>query len=124
MTNFARVPVIPGPVLEIFSGEKLFPMHPSLASTWFEAPEGVDQNYVFDGKEFSIPVINVDGVNAPAELSATPYSAASNIPVLKELAVFDTKKIRAITDALLTGDLSRLRNLESEAAVLRSQLIR
>ena len=51
--TYARVPVVPGPVLEIFEGETLFPMTPVLAATWHLAPAGTIGGMIFDGTNFS-----------------------------------------------------------------------
>ena len=59
MPNFARVPVVPGLVAETFGGQNLFPMTPDLASTWYECPEEVTQGYFYDGKTFSVAVMDV-----------------------------------------------------------------
>ena len=56
MTTFARVPVVPGPVLEVFVGNQLFPMHASIASTFRACPDGVQQGWNYDGTTFTAPV--------------------------------------------------------------------
>lgn len=55
MALFARVPVVPGKVLEVYEGDELFPMTEELAVTWYLAPEGVSQGYNFDGNVFVAP---------------------------------------------------------------------
>ena len=42
--------------------------------------------------------------------------------IKEQLNLIDQKKVRAISDSLLTGDTSKLRQLEEEATALRSQL--
>lgn len=56
MKTFARVPVVPGEVLEVYVGDELFPMVPEFAATWYEAPDGTEQHYHFDGTNFTPPV--------------------------------------------------------------------
>lgn len=46
-----------------------------------------------------------------------------NRPILMELAALDTKKIRAIEDALVYNDLTKLQELSAQSATLRSKLI-
>lgn len=58
MTTFAHVPNVPGPVKEVFVGDKLFDMHKDFAATWFKAPDGIDQHWNFDGKKFTQPKDN------------------------------------------------------------------
>lgn len=58
MPKFAHVPVVPGPVKEVFVGDKLFDMHREFAETWYKAPDNVDEHYHFDGKKFMPPVDN------------------------------------------------------------------
>ena len=58
----------------------------------------------------------------PAEIEENKKNAldAANAAVLSALAAIDNKKIRAITESILTGDNTRLEALEAEAAVLRT----
>ncbi|GEM_PF-4998741 len=61
---------------------------------------------------------------SPAEVTVHKKDVLDreNAVVMAKLAARDTKKARAITDALLTGDKTRLEALEAEAAVLRGQI--
>ena len=45
-----------------------------------------------------------------------------NLSIIAQLLEIDQKKVRAITDAVLNGDLSRLQALEAAAIALRAQL--
>jgi hypothetical protein len=61
--------------------------------------------------------------NLPSAVAHMFESKTSpNEALLKELELIDGKKIRAMTDAILTGDNSRLHNLENHAALLRLHL--
>lgn len=62
-------------------------------------------------------------IEAPAEPSDEEVAGQlHNAGILRELVEIDRKKIRAITDRLLTGDKTRLDALETHAALLRGQL--
>lgn len=56
--KFARVPLIPGEVKEVYIGEKLFPMYPDLAKDWYEAPHDVIEGDIYNGFGFekTIPI--------------------------------------------------------------------
>lgn len=54
--RFARIPTIPGEVVEVFSGTKLFPMHPDLIGSWYVVPEEVQEFWTYDGFKYSPPV--------------------------------------------------------------------
>lgn len=59
-----------------------------------------------------------------AELGPTVVTPEQrNAQIIASLAEVDIKKVRAITDAILTGDTLRLQQLEAEAAALRAQLV-
>lgn len=54
---------------------------------------------------------------------ATPKAPSARATQIKAtLLEIDLKKIRAITDAELTGDKTRLQALEAQAAALRTEL--
>lgn len=55
-------------------------------------------------------------VDAPALVQS---SNIAFVPVKQQLLEIDAKKIRAITDAILTGDKTRLQQLEEAAVLLR-----
>lgn len=61
-----------------------------------------------------------DGI--PPELQTAYNKTANNAPILNQLFQLDSKKIRAISDALLTGDNTRLLQLEQQAILLRPHL--
>lgn len=65
-------------------------------------------------------------LNVPAAVAATQAAnakAAQAAAILVALAAIDQKKVRAITDAVLAGDKTRLAALEAEAEALRAQLL-
>lgn len=64
-----------------------------------------------------IPPVQVDLGPSIKQLEDEAYNAK----VQAELDDIDRKKIRAITDALLTGDTVKLEGLELHAAALRKQ---
>jgi hypothetical protein len=111
MKTFAFVPTVPGLVHEVFVGDQMFEVHEDIAVLWYEAPSGTKVGDQFDGSNW---------------VSATPQSpvgAPSRINQIKsDLANIDLKKIRAMTDAMLTQDLSRLQALEAEQVSLRAEL--
>lgn len=47
---------------------------------------------------------------------------ASNAPILAALQAIDAKTPRAVREALISGDITRVQALEEEAAELRLQL--
>lgn len=51
-----------------------------------------------------------------------PVPAKSAATVKAKLARIDSQKIRALTDFILTGDKTRLQELEDQAAALRAEL--
>ena len=51
-----------------------------------------------------------------------PTAEQLNAPIYAQLAAIDAKKIRAISEAILTQDTSKLAALEDEASKLRLQL--
>lgn len=53
MTTFARVPVVPGRVFEVYIGDAMFPVCAEIAATFYEAPDGTVEGYMFDGTTFS-----------------------------------------------------------------------
>jgi hypothetical protein len=58
-----------------------------------------------------------------ADQPAAPKPPSARITQIKAaLLEIDLKKIRAITDAELTGDKTRLQTLETQAAALRTEL--
>lgn len=59
MTTFARVPIIPGKVLEIYIDSVLFPMHSALADTWYTAPTGTVEGDNYDGTNFTSGAITL-----------------------------------------------------------------
>lgn len=63
-----------------------------------------------------------------AEIDARRFSIFSievqNAPILAALADIDKKTPRAVREAFLTGDNSRVLALENEAVVLRAQLVK
>lgn len=66
----------------------------------------------------------IDGDTMP-DVGTRPYTPAElNAPILAQLAEIDDKKTRAMTDALLNNDKTRLAALEAEAATLRGQLVK
>lgn len=61
------------------------------------------------------------------DAEVTPYvptPAELNAPIVAQLDEIDAKKIRALSDAILTGDNLRLQQLEAQAADLRAQLVK
>lgn len=68
-------------------------------------------------------LISADKKGNPILIDPPPLTAEQlNAPIYAELAAIDAKKIRAISDAILTQDNSKLIQLEDEAKALRSQL--
>lgn len=47
-----------------------------------------------------------------------------NAPILAALEVIDAKTARAVREALVTGDKSRVQQLETDAGALRAQLVK
>lgn len=58
--------------------------------------------------------------NTAASAPAAPNPRIAEIK--QALSAIDAKKVRALTDAQLTGDKSRLQTLETQAQALRSEL--
>ena len=71
-------------------------------------------------------VHNKDGSirEEPFELNIPPEvrKESRKLEIMSLLSEIDRKKIRAITEAILTGDTARLRQCEAEAEVLREEL--
>ena len=68
------------------------------------------------------PMPAVDWVYADGAFSAyTPTKEEQNALLTSRLAAIDAKKVRALSDALLTGDKTRLTALEADAATLRAK---
>ena len=61
---------------------------------------------------------------SPSDIEINTKNAleAMNAPVLRALVEIDNKKIRAISEFLLTGDKTRLEALEAEAVTLRATI--
>lgn len=57
-----------------------------------------------------------------ASIKAQRVTQANKV-VQDQLDAIDKKKVRAMTDATLSGDKTRLAQLESDAAALRKQLV-
>lgn len=57
----------------------------------------------------------------PEEQAAADERYRFNLAIDYQLQSIDLKKIRAVTDWILTGDKAKLEALEQHAAVLRSQ---
>ena len=53
-----------------------------------------------------------------------PSKAELNVSILEKLDLLDTQKIRAISDAILLADKTKLQALETQAADLRKGLIK
>jgi predicted component of type VI protein secretion system len=53
----------------------------------------------------------------------TEVAAARKAQIQADLQSIDERKVRALTDALLHGDMTRLETLETQAAALRSELV-
>lgn len=62
-------------------------------------------------------------VAADRVFTSEEQKAMHNAPLLLQLAEIDARKVRAMTDAILSKNTARLAALESEAAALRVQLI-
>jgi len=60
-------------------------------------------------------------INLPSKRPSKNAAAAASI--MLQLADIDNKKIRALTDAILTGDKTRLSQLEQAAVLLRPHII-
>ena len=77
-----------------------------------------------DGQSGTLEIGMVDGQPALVERvidqQETKRMAIASIKT--QLALVDAKKVRAITDAILTGDNNRLQTLETEAQTLRNDL--
>lgn len=71
-------------------------------------------------------------VNSPADCSADEnFQALAPLPdsqsmrvldIKTALVVIDQKKVRALTDSILSGDKTRLQALEDQAQALRNEL--
>lgn len=71
------------------------------------------------------------GQTISSNYEGVPYLTSATLPavtsadrrkqILDALTTIDTKKIRAISDFLLTNDKTRLEELEAEAAQLRAE---
>lgn len=97
----------------------------------FEVPvdgiEVTDEKYneLLNGQnaDNEITVVDDEVVLAPRVITPEEQRYRTNSRIYAQLAAIDAKKIRAVTDALLSGDTARLVNLEQQALVLRSQII-
>ena len=58
--------------------------------------------------------------NTAASAPASPNPRIAGIK--QALSAIDDKKVRALTDAVLSGDKARLQTLETQAATLRAEL--
>lgn len=110
MKTFAYVPKLPGKIQEIVSADELFEMHPDIAQHWFEVPAGSKIGDVFDGAKVTPGAGDV------------PAGPDQRQAILASLMEIDSRKARAITDAILSGDKARLQELEAQAQTLRAQL--
>lgn len=59
-----------------------------------------------------------------AARAAGPGIDQLNAPIMAALQAIDSKTPRAVREALITGDKSRVQALEAEAAQLRAQLVK
>ena len=108
MATYARVPVVPGPVLEVFTGDVLFPMHGTIARTWDPATDGTLAGYQFDGKAFTPPVAPV--VDPKAEIKA-------------QIAALEAQQTpRRYREALNGTDDGWMKAQDAQIAALRTQL--
>lgn len=67
----------------------------------------------------------VDGApvaQQPPPASPEQIAAARKVQIQADLKSIDDRKVRALTDALLNNDTSRLQSLETQAAALRLEL--
>lgn len=113
MKTFAYVPMIPGRIAEIARGEVLFEMHADAAINWHEVPDSAVVGDVWDGSTLS--------AFHPTK-TAIEKRQEEEFALRSELESIDAKKTRAITDAILFGDKSRLEDLEAQQAPLRAAL--
>lgn len=67
-------------------------------------------------------IISTDKKGNPILIDRVVTAEQLNAPILAQLAEIDAKKIRAISDAILTQDNSKLIQLEDDAKALRSQI--
>jgi len=94
-----RALILNGCVVEVSEVE--FPVAEPLI--WVDCGKDVKAGYKLDNGTF----------NAPEPVSKSPYVMLRDI---------DFKKIRAITDAILTGDNTLLMSLEDEAKKIREEI--
>jgi len=91
-----------------------------------DAIELTDEQYAAlrDGQDTNTEIVVVEGVPVLSTRVITPEETKyrNENRVRAQLAAIDAKKIRAVTDAMLNGDTTRLADLERQAIILRGQL--
>lgn len=85
-----------------------------------------DVNFSHLLPEGSVQLTEVEELALLESLAAPPgpeqLAAARAAEIRAELQLIDERKVRALTDALLNNDTSRLQTLEAQAALLRVEL--
>ncbi len=122
MTTYARVPVVPGPVLEIYVGGKLFPMHADIAASFHTAPEGTLAGYQFDGVNYTAPVPPAADPNAAIKAQIAALEASITSRMIQEAVsgsnnVFPTSSTYAGKTAA-----QAIAEIVAQKAALRAQL--
>lgn len=108
MKVFARVPVVPGPVAEIYRGDALFPMHEDVAATFYEADEGTLEGHHFDGKTYTLPA---------------PPAVDPKETVMVEIRTLEAEITpRRMSEAVMGVDDGWLKERAGQIAVLREKL--
>lgn len=95
-----------GIVREILTAEPFPPFHPSLV--WAECGAEVKEGWTWDGKVFTEPVLSAEELNAP---------------IKSEIVALEATQPRAVREATLTGDKTRLQAIEDQIAELRTKLV-
>jgi hypothetical protein len=104
MATFARVPVVPGPVLEVYVGDQLFPMHEGIAKTFYPAPEGTRVGSQYDGHAVTAPIDPNESLKAQ----------------IRELEASITH--RRLGEAILGSDNGWLKQTVGQITLLRAKL--
>ena len=92
-------------VREILTEEPFPPFHPSLV--WVECGAEVGEGWTWDGRTFAEPSLSAEDLNAP---------------IKAEIVALEATQHRAIREATLTGDKTRIQAIEDQIAALRAKL--
>jgi hypothetical protein len=104
-----------GIVVEVLTAEPFPPFHKALV--WVDCGPEVEQGWQWDGERFAAPAAElVEKVRKLGE------EVKTKTEILRKICDIEAGQNRAIREAILTGDKSRLEKIEAEIAELRKLL--